>query len=57
MKTYHVTLKRESYINYEVEADTPEQAEEKAWVMLEHDDYHKKEDANWECDSVEETQP
>jgi hypothetical protein len=57
MKTYHVTLKRESYINYVVEAATPEQAEELAWQTLEHDDYHKKEDANWECDSVEETQP
>jgi hypothetical protein len=57
MKTYHVTLKRESYVNYTVQANTPEQAEELAWQELERDDYQEKRDANWDCDSVEETQP
>jgi hypothetical protein len=57
MKTYQVTLKRESYVNYVVEAATPEQAEELAWQELERDDYQEKRDANWDCDSVEETQP
>jgi hypothetical protein len=54
MKTYQVTLKRESYINYEVQAESAEKAEELAWQELEHDDYHKKEDASWDCDSIEE---
>jgi hypothetical protein len=56
MKTYQVTLKRESYVNYVIEAATPEQAEELAWQELERDDYQEKRDANWDCDSVEETQ-
>lgn len=54
LKTYDMTLKRESYITYTVEAENVEQAEDKAWEILEHDDYHKKEDASWGLDSVEE---
>jgi hypothetical protein len=57
MKTYQVTLKRESYVNYVVEAATPEQAEELAWQELERDDYQEKRDANWDCDSIDEVQP
>lgn len=56
MKTYHVELKRVSYVNYEVEANTPEEAEDKAWKMLETDDFYKS-DAYWDCESIEEVNP
>ena len=55
MKTYQVTLKRESYITYTVEANDQEEAEGKAWEELSTDDYHKKEDASWYLDFIEET--
>ena len=54
MKTYLVTLKRESYITYIVEAADQEEAEGKAWEELSTDDYHKKEDASWDLESIEE---
>lgn len=54
MKLFEVTLKRESYITYTVEADDIESAETKAWEELSSDDYHKKEDASWSLDSIEE---
>lgn len=55
MKTYQVTLKRESYITYIVEAADQEEAEGKAWEELSNDDYHKKEEAYWDLDFIEET--
>lgn len=54
MKTYLVTLKRESYITYTVEANDQEEAEGKAWEELSTDDYHRKEEAYWDLDSIEE---
>lgn len=40
MKTYEVELKRESYVLYTVEANSPEEAEDKAWKELESDYTH-----------------
>jgi hypothetical protein len=54
MKTYLVTLKRESYITYTVEAADQEEAEGKAWEELSTDDYHRKEEAYWDLESIEE---
>ena len=54
MKTYEVILSRQSFITYTIEAESREEAELKAWHELEHDDYHKKEDASWDLESIEE---
>ena len=48
MKTYQIELKRTSYINITVEANTVEEAEERAWSNLQ--DYG---DANWEIETIE----
>jgi hypothetical protein len=55
MKAYEVELKRTSYITLTVEADSKEQAEEKAWVEIENgrtDIY----DAQWDVESIEEVE-
>lgn len=54
MKTYEVELRRTSYITVTIEAETAEQAEEKAWLEL---DRHEHEDgyADWALESIEES--
>ncbi len=53
MKTYEVELRRTSYITITVEADSKDEAEEKAWQEIEHDRADIN-DANWEVESIEE---
>lgn len=53
MKTYEIVLNRTSYITIWVDADSKEQAEDKAWAEIEHgrtDIY----DAQWDVESIEE---
>jgi hypothetical protein len=51
MKTYEIEIKRTSYITLWVDAESKEQAEEKAWEDL--DAGHYKEDASWEIYSID----
>ncbi len=53
MKAYEVELRRTSYITITVEADSKDEAEEKAWQEIEHDRADIN-DANWEIESIEE---
>lgn len=53
MKTYQIELKRTSYVNILVEADSLEQAEALAWKELETSD-NDEQDASWELESIEE---
>jgi hypothetical protein len=53
MQNYQVELKRVSYVNLDIEAESQDEAEELAWVALEsHDSYG--EDASWELESIAE---
>lgn len=52
MKTYEVEYRRTSFITVTVEAETQEEADEKAWKQIEEDHYIN--DALWEIESVEE---
>ena len=51
MKTYQIELKRTSYINIEVWAESQEEAEAMAWTSVEADYY--KDDGAWEIESIE----
>ena len=51
MNFYTVELKRTSYVTLQIEADTPEEAEAKAWREIETGDYDQG--ANWELESIE----
>jgi hypothetical protein len=51
MKTYQIELKRTSYINIEVEAESQDEAEALAWKCIEQDYY--KNDGLWEIESIE----
>lgn len=53
MKTFEVELKRESYITLTIEADSPEEAEDKAWHELEQN-YPHINDSTWLLESIEE---
>ena len=52
MKTYEVELRYWSYSVITVQADTPEQAEERAWEQLESEG--ESTHGNWEIESIEE---
>jgi hypothetical protein len=53
MKSYQVELKRVSYVNMDIEAESQDEAEALAWIALEsHGSYG--EDASWELESVAE---
>jgi ribosomal protein L20A (L18A) len=52
MKTYEVEYRRTSYVIVTVQAETPEEADEKAWKQIEQD--HHINDAVWDIESVEE---
>jgi hypothetical protein len=52
MKTYEVELKRESYITIWVDAESQDEAEEKAWKEVE--DLPDSNDASWAIESIEE---
>jgi len=53
MKTYEVELKRTSYVNILVEAESLEEAELLAWEKIQTYD-HDEQDASWECESIME---
>lgn len=53
MKSYQVELKRVSYVNLDIEAESQDEAQALAWAALEsHGSYG--EDASWELASLEE---
>ena len=55
MKIYQVELRRVSYVNLDVEAESQEEAEALAWIALEsHGSYG--EDASWELETIAEVQ-
>ena len=53
MKTYQVELKRTSYVNITVEAESVEEAEELAWDELQSDGSYGLTYADWEIESIE----
>jgi len=52
MKTYQIELKRTSYVNLTIEADTEDEAERLAWLQMERDYY--RDDGNWDIETIEE---
>jgi hypothetical protein len=52
MKTYQIELKRVSYVNLTIEADSQDEAEEIAWLELDAHE-HRDSDANWGIESIE----
>jgi hypothetical protein len=52
MTTYQIELKRTSYINIEIEAESQDEAEALAWKKIDADYY--KDDGAWEVESIEE---
>jgi hypothetical protein len=55
MKSYQVELKRTSYVNMNIEAESLEEAEALAWSELASDNSWGEGDANWELQSIEAT--
>ncbi len=53
MKTYQIELKRTSYVNLTVEADSVEEAEQLAWDELQSDGSYGLTYADWEIESIE----
>ena len=56
MKTYKIALKYIAYAHYEIEADSPEDAEAQAWVEVHADPDHAISYGEWTTDSIEEEQ-
>jgi hypothetical protein len=54
MKTYEVELKRTSYINMYVEAQSQDEAEQLAWDELASDGSWGEGNASWDLESIEE---
>jgi hypothetical protein len=57
MKKYTVELKYTLCKQFEVEANSEEQAERLAWEQLKREDYSLNSYGDWTCDSIEESQP
>jgi hypothetical protein len=58
MKTYQIELKRVSYVNLTIEAETLEEAEDLAWDELSEDgSYGTGSDADWTLESIELDEP
>lgn len=55
MKSYQIELKRTSYVNMDIEAESLEKAEALAWKELASDGSWGLGDANWEVESIEAT--
>jgi len=51
MKIYQIELKRTSYINIEIEAESQDEAEALAWKGVEQDYY--RDDGHWDIESIE----
>lgn len=55
MKTYQVELKRTSYVNLTIEAESQEDAEAQAWAEIESgESYGISDDADWSLNQIEE---
>jgi hypothetical protein len=54
MKSYQVELKRVSYVNMYVEAQSQEEAEQHAWAELASDGSWGEGDASWELENIAE---
>jgi hypothetical protein len=52
MKTYQIELKRTSYVNIEIEAESQDEAEALAWKGIGQDYY--RDDGHWDIESIEE---
>lgn len=52
MKTYQIELRRTSYVNLTIEAESEEAAEDAAWLELQTSDYEDG-DADWSLSSIE----
>jgi hypothetical protein len=57
MKTYQIELKRVSYVNLTIEANSQDEAEVLAWEELASDGSYGDSDANWEIESIELDEP
>jgi hypothetical protein len=53
MKTYQIELKRVSYVNLTVEADSLQAAEDAAWLELQTGDFDDN-GAEWALESITE---
>lgn len=51
MKKFEIEFRRTSYVTYTIEADTPEEAERKAWIEIPD---HEFAGADWVRESIEE---
>ena len=56
MKSYQVELKRVSYVNMYVEAQSQDEAEQLAWDELAPDKSWGEGNASWELENIEEVQ-
>lgn len=54
MKTYHVELKRTSYVNLTIEAESEDEAKNLAWKEIDKNYY--RDDGSWELESIEVNQ-
>lgn len=55
MNFYTVELKRTSYVTLQIEADSPDEAENKAWAELQAgESYGITDDADWQLESIEQ---
>jgi hypothetical protein len=55
MRIYQFEMKRTSYVNMTIEAETVEEAEALAWERVTQDYY--RDDGNWEVESIEVDEP
>lgn len=55
-KTYQVELKYTSYVMYEIEANSKEDAENKAWDRLENDSDYRGHYGEWDINLIEEVE-
>jgi hypothetical protein len=53
MNTYQIELKRVSYVNLTVQADSPQAAEDAAWLELQTGDYADSY-ADWTLESIDQ---
>jgi hypothetical protein len=60
MKTYQVEFKRTSFVNISIEAESEDDAEQKAWDECNRDEcnrdegYFKGDDADWTIETITE---
>lgn len=54
MKSYQIELKRVSYVNMDIEAESQEEAEKLAWITFESRGIYGEGDAVWELESITE---